>query len=107
MKVVLLITIIFLVLLMVYMFTIVWSNGCESKYRKFRIVSTYYNDKDAKRLRCKEKHVVYWKLFWLWHKYMTDAHDVEYAEFDTKEEAMQFIEDLTEPIRPHVEITNI
>lgn len=81
------------ILFMVYMWTIVWTNGCESRYRKFRVVSYYYDDKDGKN---KESHHVQWSFFpkLAWHDYITDAHYMDTAVFDTQNEALKFAHDM-------------
>lgn len=48
------------VLFMIYMFTIVYTNGCKSKYRKFRVYSYYYDDDEGVK---REVHQVQWSFF--------------------------------------------
>ena len=69
----------------VYLFGMVYDNGFNSKRRKFRIASKYYDDHQV--------HKVQWKLLWLWHDYITDAHYMEYAVFIKREDALEFIWD--------------
>lgn len=83
--------VVILVIITVYMITMIWTNGCNSKYRKFRVCSTYYKDG-------KELHVVYWKLFWLWHTYYEDNWaGPNYATFEKKEDALRFIDQIQHP----------
>lgn len=80
-----------LVIITVYMITMIWTNGCNSKYRKFRVCSNYYKDG-------KELHVVYWKLIWLWHTYYEDNWaGPNYATFEKKEDAIRFIDQIQHP----------
>ena len=80
-----------LVIITVYMITMIWTNGCNSKYRQFRVCSNYYKDG-------KELHVVYWKLIWLWHTYYEDNWaGPNYATFEKKEDAIRFIDQIQHP----------
>ena len=80
-----------LVIITVYMITMIWTNGCNSKYRKFRVCRNYYKDG-------KELHVVYWKLIWLWHTYYEDNWaGPNYATFEKKEDAIRFIDQIQHP----------
>ena len=80
--------ILFAILFYSYMFGMVYNNGFESRYRKFRVVSRYYEDNAHKT----ENHRVQWKLLWKWHDYITDSHYMDCADFNTKEEALAFID---------------
>lgn len=80
--------ILFVILFYSYMFGMVYDNGFESRHRKFRVKSTYYEDNKTKT----ENHRVQWKLLFIWHNYIVDAHYMDYADFETKEEAIAFID---------------
>lgn len=80
--------ILFITLFLTYMFGMIYGNGFGSKRRKFRIKSTYYEDSKTKS----ENHRVQWRLLWKWHDYIVDGHYMDYADFKTKEDALDFID---------------
>ena len=84
------------ILYLVYLFGVIYNNGFESKYRQFRVVSLYGD---------KERHLVQWKLFFSWHTYITDSYYMDTAEFESKEEAFDFIRELNKKENVEVKIS--
>lgn len=86
-KIILLVIVIALTLAWLYM-TIVWTNGFGSKKRAFAI-------KHSDEKFSNYPYKVYWRFTWLpfvhWHSYITDAHYMYTAEFDTMQKAQEFI----------------
>ena len=67
-------------------FTIAWyhyTNG-YSFSKQYRIKSQYYENGQ-------EYHIVQWKAFFHWHNYIVDSHYMEYADFGSKQEAIDWL----------------
>lgn len=90
-KVIAIVVCVLMTLKLVYLFLVVWSNGCESKHRVFSILF-----RDTKVYR--KPYLVQWRFLWfpfkVWHNYITDAHYMDYAEFATEKEARDYIDTL-------------
>lgn len=70
------------IILISIVYRFLYDNGFESKHRKFQVL-------------CKSnRYIVQWKLFLFWHNYIVDPHYMDYAEFETEQEANDFISKL-------------
>lgn len=87
------------------MLFVVYSNGCNSKYRKFRIVSIYQDEET----KTEEYHHVEWRFPHspVWHAYIVDAHYMDKAEFPNKQKAIEFVQKQVNPVPLRIEITEI
>lgn len=86
-------------------FTVAWyhyTNG-YSFSKQYRIKSQYYENGH-------EYHIVQWKAFFRWHNYIVDAHYMEYADFRTKEEALEWLKNMQKSnncIKEEIEEVNV